>query len=121
VIQQGETATVSLVVLGLRDATGLEMVLTHDAGLEVVDASPGSLLTLDGVAIGSERAFEAGRARVKLTRPTGASGSGAVLTLIVRGARAGSASLAIESLVVQTPGGVERPSSTTATRVVVNP
>lgn len=120
-IKQGETAAVSLVILGLRDATGFEVVFTHDAGLEVADASPGSLLTLDGVAIGAERAFEAGRSRVKLTRPTGASGSGAVLTLTLRGARTGSSSLAIESLVVQTPAGVERPTSTTAARVVVNP
>ena len=52
----GEIISVSLVVVGLRDLTGLEAVLTLDAGLEAVEALPGSLLTLDGAAVGAEKA-----------------------------------------------------------------
>lgn len=119
-LKTGETITVSLVVVGLRELTSLEALLTLDDGLEVVEATPGSLLTLDGVAVGAERAFEAGRARVKFTRPTGVSGSGAVVTLRVRGLRAGPATIALESLTLTTSAGVERPAAAPA-RVTVNP
>jgi hypothetical protein len=58
---------------------------------------------------------------VKLTRPTGVSGSGAVLTLQVRGVAPGPHALAVESLSLTTAAGVERPASTVPNRVVVNP
>ncbi|HEY6547546.1 MAG TPA: hypothetical protein VI589_06560, partial [Vicinamibacteria bacterium] len=117
----GESTVVSLLVMGLRDATSLEVIFTLDAGLEIEDASAGSLLTLDGVAVGLERAFEPGRVRVKLTRPTGVSGSGAVVVLRFRGSRAASGTILIESLALTGPSGVERPSSVTTARFVVNP
>ena len=120
-VKMGEIISVSLVVVGLRDLTGLEAVLTLDAGLEAVEALPGSLLTLDGAAVGAEKAFEPGRVRVKLTRPTGVSGSGVVLVLRVRGLRAGTATVALESLSLITAAGVERPAASTTAYVTVNP
>ncbi len=117
----GESTVVTLIVMGLRDATSLEVIFTLDGGLEIEDASAGSLLTLDGVAVGLERAFEPGRVRVKLTRPTGVSGAGAVVVLRFRGSRAASGTILIESLALTGPSGVERPSSVTTARFVVNP
>ncbi|HEY5907502.1 MAG TPA: hypothetical protein VIZ31_05620, partial [Vicinamibacteria bacterium] len=117
----GESTVVTLIVMGLRDATSLEVIFTLDPGLEIEDASAGSLLTLDGVAVGLERAFEPGRVRVKLTRPTGVSGAGAVVVLRFRGSRAASGTILIESLALTGPSGVERPSSVTTARFVVNP
>jgi hypothetical protein len=120
-VKMGETATVSLVVVGLRDLTGLEAVLTLDPGLEAVEATGGSLLTLDGAPVGAENTFEAGRVKVKLTRATGVSGSGVVLVLRVRGLRAGTATVALESLSLTTAAGVERPAVAAAGRLTVNP
>jgi hypothetical protein len=117
----GESTVVTLIVMGLRDATSIEVIFTLDAGLEIEDASAGSLLTLDGVAVGLERAFEPGRVRVKLNRPTGVSGSGAVVVLRFRGSRAASGTILIESMALTGPSGVERPSSVTTARFVVNP
>jgi general secretion pathway protein D len=120
-VKMGEIVTVSLVLVGLRDLSGLEAVLTLDPGLEMVEAAPGSLLTLDGAAVGAERVFEAGRARVKFTRPTGVSGSGVVMSFRVRGLRAGPAVVGLESLSLFTASGVERPAVSAAARVTVNP
>ena len=54
-VKQGEIATLSLVIVGLRDLTSLETVVNLDAGLEAVEAKPGPLLTLDGATVGAER------------------------------------------------------------------
>ena len=108
-------------IVGLRDLTGLETVAHPRPGLEAVEANPGSLLTLDGATVGAERVFEAGRVRVKLTRPTGVSGSGVVVVL--PGARAASPGVrrVPRILVLTTAAGVERPAASTAARVTVNP
>src|SRR6185436_8626990 len=90
-----------------------------DPGLEAVEATGGSLLTLDGAPVGAENAFEAGRVKVKLTRATGVSGSGVVLVLRVRGLRAGTATVALESLSLTTASGVERPAMAKAKPVLV--
>ena len=46
-LKAGETASISLVMMNLRDLTGVEVVLTFDpALLEAVDVGPGTLLTL---------------------------------------------------------------------------
>ena len=78
--------------------TGLEAVLTLDAG-------PGGGGRHARLAphprrggVGAERAFEAGRVRVKLTRPTGVSGSGVVLVRPGAWAAARATPLSIESL-----------------------
>ena len=58
---------------------------------------------------------------MKLTRPTGVSGSGVVLVLRVRGLRAGTATVALESLSLITAAGVDRPAASTTAHVTVNP
>jgi general secretion pathway protein D len=120
-VKMGEIATVSLVIVGLRDVTALDTVVALGPGLEAVEANPGPLLTLDGATVGAERAFEAGRVRVKLTRATGVSGSGVVLVLRVRGLRAGTFAAALESLSLTTAAGVEHPTVPAPARVTVNP
>ena len=81
--------TVSLVVVGLQGRDQSRRCLTFEPSIEIVEATAGSLLTLDGTPVGTERAFEAGRARVKLTKATPTSGSGAVLSLRLRGVAPG--------------------------------
>jgi len=120
-VKVGDTVTVSLLVMGLSDVTGVEAVLGVEPGLEVVEAAPGQLLTLDGLAVGAERSFETGRARVKFTRPAPTSGSGVVLTLRLRGVRPGNAAVVVESLSLVTPAGAEAVVVSAPGRVVVNP
>jgi len=119
-VKVGDAVTVSLVVVGLKDVTSLDAVLTFESSIEVVEATAGSLLTLDGTPVGTERAFEAGRARVKLTKATPTSGSGAVLSLRLRGVAPGTTTFTVESLSVSA-AGVEKPVSVSTSRVVVNP
>ncbi len=91
VLQVGQTGAVAIVVVGGRDITGVELTVAWDAALaEVTDVAAGSLLSLDGVAVGAERALEPGRARVKFSRATGVTGSGAVAALTLRGLKPGS-------------------------------
>src|SRR6266540_3338434 len=65
--------------------------------------------------------LEAGRARARFTRPTGTTGSGAVVVIMLKGLKAGSGSLGVESLVLVRTGGTERPAPPAPARVVVNP
>ena len=58
--------------------------------VEAVDVSPGSLLTLDGQAVGAERGLESGRVRARFQRATGTAGSGVVASVTFRGLKAGS-------------------------------
>jgi hypothetical protein len=87
----------------------------------VTDVAAGSLLTLDGVPVAAERALEAGRARARFTRSAAASGSGAVVAITFRGLRAGSGTLAVESLTVSRAGGTERPAPPAPARIEVAP
>jgi general secretion pathway protein D len=120
VVAVGETIAVSVLVMGVRDATTVEALLNLGPGLELVEAQAGSLLTFDGSAVGAERVVEGGRIRVRFTRPTGATGSGALVTLRVRGAQPGSTSVVLESLQLGTVSGVERASAAAASRIQVN-
>jgi len=120
-----DTATVyalGLVVMGAQDVQGVEVVFTYDPTLvEVVDVGAGSLLTLDGSAVSTERELSAGRARARFSRAAGATGSGAIATVTFRGLRPGSGALALESLVVTRGSGTERPIVANPGRIVVNP
>lgn len=119
-LKVGEKGSLGVVVVGARDLMAVELVLTFDATLvEASDAAPGSLLTLDGSPVGSEKTLEPGRARVRFTRPTGATGSGAILTLTMKGLREGAGAVAIESLTVMRASGTERPASPAPARVAV--
>jgi general secretion pathway protein D len=121
-LKMGETAAVSLVMMNARDLTGLEVVLTFDpALLEAVDVAPGTLLTLDGSAVGIDRGLEAGRVRARLTRTTGVAGSGMVASIAFRGVRPGSAVITVESLTFSTATGTERASVVGPARLTVTP
>ncbi len=121
-LKVGEAGTLGLVAVGARDVLSVEVVLTYDPALvEVADLGPGSLLTLDGQPAGAEKTLEAGRARARFTRPTGTTGSGAVVVIRLKGLKAGSGSLGVESLVLVRTGGTERPAPPAPARVVVNP
>jgi general secretion pathway protein D len=121
-IKTGETASVSLVLMNARDLTGLEAVLTYDpAILEAVDVAPGTLLTLDGAAVGVDRGLEAGRVRTRLTRATGVAGSGMVAAIAFRGLRPGPAVITVESLTFTTVTGTERASVAGPARITVTP
>jgi general secretion pathway protein D len=121
-LKLGETAAISLVMMNARDLTGLEVVLTYDpAILEAVDVAPGTLLTLDGAAVGVDRGLEAGRVRARLTRTTGVAGSGMVASVAFRGLRPGPAVITVESLTFSTMTGTERASVAGPARVTVTP
>ncbi len=116
----GETTTLSLVLLGARNVTGVELQLVYDpAALQVVEVNPGTLLTLDGASVGVERQLESGRARVRFTRPQAATGSGAVAVLKLKALQAGTATVGVESLAV--PGAAEAPAAPAPFRIVVEP
>jgi general secretion pathway protein D len=121
-LKMGETAAVSLVMMNARDLTGIEVVVTYDpAVLEAVDVTPGTLLTLDGSAVGVDRGLEAGRVRARLTRATGVAGSGMVASIAFRGLRPGPAVVTVESLSFNTGTGTERASVAGPARVTVTP
>jgi general secretion pathway protein D len=121
-LKAGETASVSLVMMNARDLTGLEVVVTFDpALLEAVDVGPGTLLTLDGSAVGIDRSLEAGRVRARLTRTTGVAGSGMVASIAFRGVRPGPAVISVESLTFNTATGTERASVAGPARITVMP
>ena len=56
-----------------------------------------------------------------LFRSPGATGSGAVAALTVRGLRAGAGALAVESLVLVSGAGTERPPAATPARIMIGP
>jgi general secretion pathway protein D len=121
-LKVGETSNVSVVLLNAQNLNGVEMTISYDpALLETVDVSPGPLLTLDGAAVGVERNLEPGRARVKFSRATGASGSGMVATVTFRALRQGAGAVTVESLSIATTTGTEQIGVASPVRVVVSP
>jgi len=122
VLSVGEAASVAVVVVGAQDLEWVELEVAWDEGLaEISEASPGSLLTLDGAPVAASRTLEAGRARVRFSRPTGAQGSGAVATLTFRGLREGTGVLSVESVTVGVGGASGRPAPPLPGRIVVAP
>jgi len=122
VLQAGQSGAVAIVVVGARDLQGVELTVAWDAALaEVTDVAAGSLLSLDGAPVAAERALELGRVRVKFSRATGVTGSGAVAALTLRGLKPGSGSLIVESLTLIRGGGTERPAPPAPGRLVVAP
>ncbi len=107
-LQVGQTGAVSLVVLGAKDLISAELTLRFDATrLEMVEVSPGSLLTLDGVAVGSQTSLEASEVRVRFDRPTPTAGSGAVATLRLKGLAEGVGTVSLVSIRLGTSQGGE--------------
>ncbi len=121
-MKAGQTASLSLVVVGARDLRSVEAVFVYDpALLEAVDVVPGSLLTLDGANVGSEKTLESGRARIRFTRGAATAGSGVVAVVTLRGLRPGAAPLRVESLILGTGGTADRPVAPPPGRLVVTP
>jgi len=121
-LRVGQNGSVAIVVVGARDVVGIDLSLVWDGALaEMADAAAGSLLSLDGVPVKVERAIETGQARVKFTRASAVTGSGAVATLTLRGLKPGSGALSVESLTLLHAGGGERPAAPAAGRLVVTP
>ena len=121
-LRAGESGGLAVVLVGARDVVSAEITLAWDPALaQVTDVAAGSLLTLDGSPVSVERAIDEGRARVRFSRAAGASGSGAVAAITVRGLKPGSGSLVVESLVLGRGAGPERPAPPAPARLLVAP
>jgi general secretion pathway protein D len=121
-LRVGQSSAVAVVLVGARDVQWVELTLGFDPALaEVAEIAPGSLLTLDGSQVSTERQIESGRARVRFLRPSPASGSGAVASVSLRGLSPGSGLLSIESIAIGRAAGSERPAPPAAVRLVVSP
>ncbi len=119
-LRAGENGAVDLVVLGAQDLLAVDIAVGFDATLvEVVEATPGSLLTLGDVAIGAERNLEAGRARVRFTRPAPTSGAGAIASLKLKALRTGEGMLQVQALTLIASNGQTRSVSVAPGRVAV--
>jgi general secretion pathway protein D len=121
-VRAGETVTVSVVVMNAQNITGVELLVAFDPGvLEAVDVGPGTLLTLDGAAVGSERNIEPGRLRARLTRAAPTSGSGVVAQLTFRGLSPGATALTVEAMALATASGATAaPALATPARITVS-
>jgi general secretion pathway protein D len=121
-LQAGQTGGLAVVLVGARDVQSVELTLVWDPALaEVTDVAAGSLLTLDGSAVSAERTPSAGRVRVRFSRAGGASGSGAVAAITMKGLKAGAGTIAIESIAQGRGGTTDRPAPPAPGRLVVAP
>jgi general secretion pathway protein D len=120
-VTPGGTTTVGIVVMGVQDLRSVALSLTYDASVvEAVDVSAGSLLTLDGQAVGAERGLESGRVRARFQRASGTAGSGVVVSVTFRGVQAGTSILRVENLNL-TVGGTSATPIVTPARITVAP
>jgi general secretion pathway protein D len=114
------TGTLAVVLVGARDLRSVDLSLVFDSRLvAAVDATPGSLLTLDGSSVGSQKALEGGRVRLRFTRATGASGSGVIAAVVFKAVAPGTAVVAVESLSLETGTGSRSVTLPGPGRVVV--
>jgi general secretion pathway protein D len=121
-LRVGQTGALALVVMGAQDVQSVEVVLQYDPTLiEVVEVGAGSLLTLDGSSVSTEKELNAGRVRGRFSRATGATGSGAIATLTFRALRQGSGTVTLDTLVLARPQGTERPTVANPGRIEVAP
>jgi general secretion pathway protein D len=119
-VKVGEQVTMSVVVVGARDLTSVELDLAYNPSLlEAVEVAAGSLLTLDGTPLGAEKALDPGRVHARFTRASAAAGSGVVASVTFKGRQAGPAVLTLDSLALTTSSGTERPTAPAPGRVVV--
>jgi general secretion pathway protein D len=107
----GDTTSLGIVVQGVQGVTAIEAILTFDASaLEAVDVAAGSLLTLDGSAVGAEKTIEPNRVRARFTRSVPAAGSGVIATFTFRTLRNGTSSVKVEALSLSSTGGTVVPT-----------
>jgi general secretion pathway protein D len=116
----GEGRDVDLVVLSAPDFAVAELVLAYDGAVAEADRIvPGPLLTLGGESVGVESSLASGQVRATFRRASGASGSGGVATLRLRGLAEGSTALEVVSLTLVSPTGERVDVPAAAGRVVV--
>jgi general secretion pathway protein D len=121
-LRVGQPGGLALVLVGAKDLQSVEITLAWDPALaEVTDVAAGSLLMLDGSPVSAERAVENGRARVRFSRAAGATGSGSVVAITMKGLKAGSGSIVVESLAVGHGGTPEPLAPPAPARLVVAP
>jgi general secretion pathway protein D len=121
-LKVGEDGGIDIVLLGAKDLVAVDVVVGFDPTLaEGVEANAGALLTLDGAAVGTERSFEAGRLRARFTRPTPTAGAGGVVTFRLKALRAGTGTVAVQSLTLITASGATRTVAVPAARLTVTP
>lgn len=109
-VRIGDTVAISIVVLRAKDIVGAEVSIAYDAeGLDAVDAVAGSLLTLDGAAVtSSDNNLGGGHVHAHFTRPSGASGSGAIATVRFKAKRVGPAAVTLDGISITSPTGSPR-------------
>jgi hypothetical protein len=121
-VKAGEAAALSIVVLRVKDLLSVDATLKFDGeAIEVTDILPGSLLTLDGTTVSVQKNIQVGDVHANFTRPAPTAGSGAVLTVQIRGKKPGPNTLTIQTLSLVTPRGVENMTLPGPGRVVVLP
>jgi hypothetical protein len=121
-LKQGETGSLALAAIGARDLLAVDVVLSYDAlTLQVVDITPGALLSLDGAPIQPDKQIEFGKAHAKFTRATGTTGAGAVVSVTVRALKPGLGLVTVDSVVMTTGAGDEQPYTPGQGRVLVTP
>jgi general secretion pathway protein D len=116
----GESRDVDLVVLSAPEFSSVELVLVYDGTVVETDrVTPGPLLTLGGESVGLESSLASGRVQATFRRASGASGSGGVATLRLRGLSGGATELEVVSLTLLTASGERVAVPGAAGRVVV--
>jgi len=120
--QVSQVTSLAVAMMEARELVGIELVFSYDpSALEVTDMSPGPLLTLDGASVAREESKEPGHFRVKLTRPSAASGNGVVVSLTLRGLRAGTTVVSLETATIVTSSGPASLPAPPPGRIVVSP
>jgi general secretion pathway protein D len=121
-LRAGENGSMGIVLVGGRDLTGLDLLITFDpAVVDATDLTAGPLLMLDGAAVGIERAIEPGRVRARLSRGSPVTGSGVVASLSFRGLRPGTSPVRVEAMSVTTAAGPATAGLGPAGQIVVTP
>jgi general secretion pathway protein D len=121
-VRVGETGTLNLVLMNARDVLTVDLVLSFDSAvLEGVEISPGALLSLDGSQVAIDRQIELGKIRARFTRLKGASGSGAVASIQLRGLKPGLGILTVDQMTITTPSGTQTIPQVLPGRVIVAP
>jgi general secretion pathway protein D len=121
-LRAGENGAVDVVVLGASDLIAVDLTLAFDRTLlEAVEIAPGPLMTLGQPSIGAERTIEAGRVRVRLTRPSPTAGSGGVALARFKALRVGEGTLQVQALTLIGADGSTRSVEVPGSRVSVTP
>lgn len=118
----GETKNLDVFLTTPVKALAVEVVLVYDPKvLEATGINPGSLLTLDGATVDSERRLEPGRVGATFRRTSAASGTGVVASVTFQALAPGSTPVTVESMKVTSEAGEETVPSAGVAHVVVGP